>query len=145
MARHKKHHQIKSRLSQGLSIREISSQLGVSSKTVQDVRSQYPDKFRPRPPAKPKPPGKIKTVFTLLRGSVPVNIYAWFKSEMVFRKFTAPQLLRFILSERYRGIDNKYIPGVECKCPASSWIKNCNSNHDRDEFICNLCGRVGEK
>ena len=141
--KHPKHNEIKSRLADKMTVKGISKVLGVSTKTVMEVRSAYPDEFKKR---KPKPPKKDKLGTQPIFGRVPTDIYNRFKSEMSARGLTISGLLRYILKQRYvdgrYNHDNDYKPQSDCSCPDSSIIKNHNSNLDRDEVVCGDCGRV---
>ena len=159
---HPKHDEIKAGLGHGLTVRQVAKALHISTKTVQVVRAQYPEEFEKRgvrgggqvdQPAQLTV--KKHTLLTgVIFGRVRFDIFERFKCEMRRRGFSVSELLRSILSERYRAgegaecdryeHENEYAVQSQCACPADSIIKNCNSNLDRDEVVCGLCGRVGE-
>jgi hypothetical protein len=151
--RHRKHNRIKRMLGEGLTVRQVAKALHVSSKTVSDIRAMYPDDFEPN---KPRPKlatiekkEATRSVSTRLRLS---GLYAQFRLEMDKRRLSTSELLRSILSERYRcmsrcqcdckGHDNPWKVQTDCDCPPGSMIKNYNSHRDGDNFVCCLCGRV---
>lgn len=132
-------------LTEGLTVRAVAGALGVSTKTVQAVRAQYPDLFPPRGSVKKQPAERrVRVPNVAIFGRVPLNIYAKFTAETRRRGLTISGLLRGILNERYQDDDrfNSHLPRVDCSCPIGSIVKNHNSNLDGDRFICERCGAV---
>ena len=139
-----RHEKIKTALKSGLSVRAVSRSLSVSTKPVQEVRAQHPDLFAPRPPKKEKEFRAPRVAQVAIFGRIPSEIYARFVDEVKKRGGTISDLVRDIFVDRYENYNqsNKYEPQSGCIHDQADILKNCNSNHDRDGFVCNRCGIV---
>ena len=134
----------------GLSVRLAARALRVSTATVQAVRSQYPDKFKPAQRLDVKyQSGRpvVNEPSVPLSVRVPAWIFARIKSEIIDLGLTKSGFINGLLDARYKGQDiyNGFEAGGECSHEPGDVVRNHNSNHDRDEFVCSRCGAKLER
>ena len=145
-----KDHSIYEYLQDGFSIKQTAGLLECSTATVQKIRKRYPEQF---PPAAPRVgnqcQGRPKTASPSVPLSVrvPAWIFARIKSEIIDLGLTKSGFINGLLDARYKGQDiyNGFEAGGECSHEPGDVVRNHNSNHDRDEFVCSRCGAKLEK